>query len=487
MLLRFERVLVGPTPAELEAALTEAARAANRGCRVRVVRWTAAETKKLLAHVRRAPAGYRQWNGPGERRQRGMTPGGETRSAVAVAWWTDAARRVHFRIGADRVYTAAAGALENLFTPYVTRPPLWWTEPENIYLSGQPACLVAVCRCGAAGDPDSLGWMGTHCAACHDRAEETGQPLAPPGEPARTVLVSHWGFAGPLGFTPDGRTLVSAGRGNNQLLAWNLAAGTARELIASGEPIRALAVAPESGEIAVGFESGRIDRLDLDRGQRQPLLLPTSGRGELVSLAYSPDGSLLAAGWYGRVALLDSASGVQRAHLAEGPQTLKPGRYVAFSPNGRVLTVCTSRLGVLALWEWEAGQVREVPIPASGAAVHYGVVSPDGETLAIVASFPQERIHLVATTTGEAFATLPEARVNDLAISPAGDVLAVVSQEESLRLYSTRDGRPLGRFNWHAMPMNAVAFAPDGRWLATSSDDGRVKLWPVRDLVAFAR
>ena len=66
-------------------------------------------------------------------------------------------------------------------------------------------------------------------------------------------------------------------------------------------------------------------------------------------------------------------------------------------------------------------------------------------------------------------------------------MLAVAGHDDSLRLYSVPDGRPLGVYFWHMQNLNAVAFSPDGRWLATSSDDHVVKLWPVAPLLAGAR
>src|SRR5262245_22247570 len=105
-MLRFERVLTAPNRPELEATLSEAANAANKGCRARTLTWTPARTQTLLRARAAAPEGFRQWNGEGESKKRGFT--NETRSAVAVSWWTDPLKRTHFRIGADRVYCASS-------------------------------------------------------------------------------------------------------------------------------------------------------------------------------------------------------------------------------------------------------------------------------------------------------------------------------------------------------------------------------------------
>src|SRR5262245_4242882 len=82
-----------PDPARFGGSLADAAKAANKGCRARVLVWTAADTEALLKDVASAPEGLRQWNGPGDRKHRT-----ETRSAVAVSWWTDPVKRTHYRI-----------------------------------------------------------------------------------------------------------------------------------------------------------------------------------------------------------------------------------------------------------------------------------------------------------------------------------------------------------------------------------------------------
>ena len=53
--------------------------------------------------------------------------------------------------------------------------------------------LVVACRCGFAGTPDSLAWMGDRCGPCSDRAQEglpeLGFPVVRPfGQGGRSIL-----------------------------------------------------------------------------------------------------------------------------------------------------------------------------------------------------------------------------------------------------------------------------------------------------------
>src|SRR5262245_41994965 len=135
---RFDRVLIDPTPAALSQTLAEASAAANKGFRSRLLPWPPDDFDAFVATWRTAPEGQRQWNGPGTHRKSG--PGGDTRSAAAVVWWSDPMRRKHCRVVAERVdcgRTMESDLLEPEFDPWdkkPERPMLWRTYPDDVYL-----------------------------------------------------------------------------------------------------------------------------------------------------------------------------------------------------------------------------------------------------------------------------------------------------------------------------------------------------------------
>jgi WD40 repeat protein len=486
-MLRYDRVLIAPSRAELDRALGDAAGAANKGCRARKLEWAPARTVELLSAAAGAPEGLRQWNGEGESKQRGFST--ETRSALAVAWWTDPVKRVHYRVGADRVFTASSH-VENLFCPYRERPPLWVVHRENLYFRGQREALspYAICRCGAAGPPASIGWMGQCCAACHDRVEEGSALPLPDGEPARTMLLGHTSWAGPLAYAPDGRSLISAERSGMRLLVHDLATGAARELPRPGQ-LHALALSPDGSTLAAGYWGGEVDLLSpADGAVRYCFVRHTftagDGADRVLALAFSPDGSLLAVAPHGEAELWDltGPAPVRRAVVAERLTGGRNGRYLAFSPDGRTLAVGHGARRAVLLWDVESGRGRRLEVEG----LEYDnlvAYSPDGRALGVIHS-PPGSVHLVEADSGRVLTRPDFDRANDLAFSPDGRVLAVAGHDDSLRLYSVPDGRPLGVFFWHMSGLNAVAFSPDGRWLASSSDDHVVKLWPVALLLA---
>ena len=76
---RFDCVLIDPTPKALSQALAEAAAAANKGVRARLLSWPPDDFNAFVRAWRSVPQGQRQWNTPGTFRKKGYR--GDTRSA----------------------------------------------------------------------------------------------------------------------------------------------------------------------------------------------------------------------------------------------------------------------------------------------------------------------------------------------------------------------------------------------------------------------
>jgi hypothetical protein len=62
--------------------------------------------------------------------------------------------------------------------------------------------------------------------------------------------------------------------------------------------------------------------------------------------------------------------------------------------------------------------------------------------------------------------------------SPEGHLLASASTDQSVRLWNSATGHPVGQpLTGHTHWVRAVAFSPDGHLLASASDDKTVRLW----------
>lgn len=191
----FDGRLIDPDETVLARALGKAMKAANR------------QNKYQTNHMSRDEAFWRRFardvlrSGPEGRRR--SCKGGRDVPEVVTGWWTDPAGRKHIRIvGRTRSrWTQLRGEVEMR-----SLPPWWHVYPEavlGVRLKEEGERYLAVCRCGAVGAPESLGWMGDTCGPCFDRRAEGGTVSGGFGQ------FSKWApTLMRFGLTADGRHLV---------------------------------------------------------------------------------------------------------------------------------------------------------------------------------------------------------------------------------------------------------------------------------------
>jgi WD40 repeat protein len=151
-------------------------------------------------------------------------------------------------------------------------------------------------------------------------------------------------------FGPDGR-LYAFDSGSRCVSSLDVETGDIRETgLQFGEPEEddcfGLACSPVGGLLAAGGNGGRVRIGDAEAGR---WLHEFHSPATLVSsLAFSPDGGVLATGHSGAVVFWDVQAGRQRGRLA------LPFGYVcclAFAPDGQTLAVGDGH-GVVRLWPW---------------------------------------------------------------------------------------------------------------------------------------
>jgi WD40 repeat protein/transcriptional regulator with XRE-family HTH domain len=310
-----------------------------------------------------------------------------------------------------------------------------------------------------------------------------GMEAAPPG--LITFLKGNLGAV-----SPDGAMLATTDVDGRTIRLWDVR--HLRELgsaLTGGDVAASAAFSPDGKLLATGELHGTIRLWDV--AHRRPSGAPLHGvTYRVIGLRFSPDGSLLATSGAGigagyphtTIQLWDVTHRRLRLSLL-GPPTLSGICCVAFSPNGSLLAAGTSD-GTIQLWDTRKG-------PGFGGLV--GVLtgprsyvfdlafSPDGKTLASCGQDGSIQLWDVARQrqisqpfAGQAF------DVDSIAFSPRGSLLAFGGLDGTVRFWDVQRRHPLGTsLISRTGAVYKVAFSPDGMTLIAGSNPGTVALWSV--------
>jgi eukaryotic-like serine/threonine-protein kinase len=328
-------------------------------------------------------------------------------------------------------------------------------------------------------------------------------------------LRGHAAVVSAVDYSPDG-SQIAAGAANGHIRIWNpLDFSLERELIGHDDAIRSLAFSPGGDTLAAGSADGTVRVWS--RSATEPLAVLPGLRG-MSAVTFSPNGEQLAVAskntddielWnprtVERVRVLDGLNGTI-AHLAYSPDGSaiaaacasprqskgisvwrtdtgarlhefgQPGRgeiAVAFSPDGaRLLT--TSADATMMVWDLSTGgRIVEEAVGVLGLSRDVGAVfGLDGKRIAY------KNAHLFDGITGMVMADLqPQGHVTSLAVSPDGRMLASGMAIGSVYFTDLATGSRLARVTSRHGSVRAIAFRHDNAQFATGGMDGTVGLW----------
>jgi WD40 repeat protein len=361
--------------------------------------------------------------------------------------------------------------------------------------------------------------------------DQHGDPL-PPGALGRlgTIRFRHAYEITALAFAPDGHRLASAS-GDGTACVWDFPSG--KELVrfkdAKQATIATIAFAPDGNAVATGHADrtvrlwdattgkeirafpGHEDRVDavvfspdgtslvsVSNGPALRLWDVASGKeirrfstpqkpGALphpwVAVAFSPDGSLLAASHQHdrTIHLWEVGTGRATRQLKGHTEAVSS---IAFAPDGKTLVSLSSDRGVRSIGDdadtlrsWDVATGRERwRQKAEGLAVAH---SPDGRTLATIKYYGRE-VALWDAQSGKPIRSWNadySPVIKALAYSPDSKVLVTAGKGQVIRLWDVATGKPLAGREGHQAGVTALAYSPNGGSLASASDDGTVRLW----------
>ena len=202
----------------------------------------------------------------------------------------------------------------------------------------------------------------------------------------------------------------------------------------------------------------------------------TASSGVVTALAYSPNGTTLAAGYSGgaiRLWNLASHRPISATNWGATPLAL------TFTGGGKELEVAdAAAVGTWNLSDQTRIAARPFASPAQANAVAF---SPDGQTVATGGADGNVRLWDAATQQEIGPPMSSDAKpVAAVAFSPDGTLVAAGSADGNVQLWDTATQQEAGTaLVAGGAEVSALAFSPDGKFLATSGQDGAVRLWDV--------
>jgi WD40 repeat protein len=228
-----------------------------------------------------------------------------------------------------------------------------------------------------------------------------------------------------------------------------------------GLSVDSVAFSPDGTVLATGGRDGWARLWNL---AAIPERVIAPGAGALWSVSFSPDGQLLCI----KGSLWDIATGRQRIESKWPPG---PFAGVTFSPDGRLL----ARWGfenALRILDTTSG--RDTVSLNSPVRLQLCAFSPDGKVIA--AAGDDGTITVLDTVAAIERIVLkhPEEGVFSLSFSPDSKTIAT-GGFQSVALWDVATGNKLTSIKGAL----AATFSSDGKMLACGSDDGKVTLWDV--------
>ena len=240
-----------------------------------------------------------------------------------------------------------------------------------------------------------------------------------------------------IAVTPDGTSIVSAGL-DNLIKFWNLADGT----------------------LIKTFNTNSVAGLS----------------NQVLFVAVSPNGSLLAAANFGATQILRASDGA-------AVQTLSNADWIiatSFSPDGSLLATGGFDTTV-QIWNTSNWSLRST-LQATNGQVRSVAFSPTSPVLAI--GYGNSQVVLWNASTGTLLRRLTghSADVDTVAFSPDGLTLASGSEDGTIKLWDAISGSLLQTLTGHGNFVYGISFSPDGKNLVSCGGlDNTIKLWRVAD------
>ncbi|MBM3234980.1 hypothetical protein FJZ31_01645 [Candidatus Poribacteria bacterium] len=256
-----------------------------------------------------------------------------------------------------------------------------------------------------------------------------------------------------------------------------------------GDNVYSVAFSPDGKLLATGTgmrydiveRSGEAKVWEMPSGK---LITILKHDGAVLSVSFSPDGNMLATGSFDNTAKVwEMPNGKLIATLEHDNDVYS----VAFSPDGNMLATGTGWhsfsviSGKAQVWEMPSGKL--IAALNQEGMVTSASFSPDGKLLATTANredlgFSNYEAKVWEMPNGKLIATMKhDGAVYSVSFSPDGKMLATGSGYTA-KVWEMPNGKLIATLK-HDYYVRSVSFSPDGKLLATGSLDNTARVWEM--------
>lgn len=272
-----------------------------------------------------------------------------------------------------------------------------------------------------------------------------------------------------LGFSANGKTLA-AGMEQGGVRLWDPRTGEAKNQF--GDQDDAATVADVSSNGAVAAEA--VDQTSIrlwNLGSSEKKIIATPGE-PIAALALAPDGRSVAIGRADKIVLLNTAIPEQTRTLAGHGKEI---RYLAFAPDGGTLAMASGD-NTIQIWDLVSGQITRTMTGGRVTALRF---APGGRTLASASEDGNVILWDLQTGNSSLQPRKHSGAINAIAFSADGNLMATGGDDRTVIIWETATGKARHTLKGHDLAVTCLAFSPDGSLLATGAGNASVVLWDV--------
>lgn len=327
--------------------------------------------------------------------------------------------------------------------------------------------------------PNIVGCVGVivlaACLPTITTSTQTATPTAGAIKSTSTQPVTikmSGGYARQIAWAPGSRQLAVASKGVSIFDVKTLAEIRSIE---TPHSVQSVAFSPDGALVAAGLSGdGNLRAWKTTDWSFVRTLEGHKTNVNVVSLLFSPDGQILASGADDNTICLSRVSDGTLVRTLAGHTS--DVRSIAFSPNGQMLA-SASRDNTVRVWRVSDG-VTLLTLRQHTSDVLGVAFSPDGQMLASASTDHSVRLWRVSDDTLLRTIEAPGTWYV-VAFAPDGQTVAAGGSDNSMRFWKIADGAQVRQLTGHSGYVRQIAFSPDGRTLASAGADETVRLWSV--------